>query len=368
MKKNFNISFFGSSLVSAYWNGAATYYRGILKYLHDAGHTITFYEPDAFDRQKNRDIADPDYAKIVVYQAKNEKSVLNTLSLASDSDIIIKASGVGIFDSLLEREVIKLKSQEKAVIFWDVDAPATLDRVENDPDDQFRNLIPEYDLILTYGGGEPVIYGYQQFGAVKCKPIYNALDPTTHHRVAPDENFRGTLNLLANRMPDREQRIWEFFFKPAGSLPDKIFNIGGSGWDQNIPDYKNLRSLGHIYTNEHNSFNSSPLAVLNINRDSMVRYGFSPATRIFEAAGAGACIITDNWKGIELFLEPDKECLVADSGDEVIDIIQELTEERAYKIGQMSMKRILNGHTYYHRIKELEKVLYEIPKFKEVTI
>jgi len=369
MKKSFNIAFFGSSLVSAYWNGAATYYRGILKSLNDAGHKITFYEPDAFDRQNNRDIADPEYAKIVVYSAATEKAVLNTMNLASDSDIIIKASGVGVFDTLLEREVLKLKTHDKAILFWDVDAPATLDRIEQDPEDPFKILIPEYDLILTYGGGDPVIDGYTRNGAVKCVPVYNALDPTTHYRVPPEERFSGSLNLLANRMPDREQRIWEFFFKPAFMLQDYIFNIGGSGWDQNIPDFKNLQSLGHIYTSEHNAFNSSPLAVLNINRESMVRYGYSPATRIFEAAGAGACIITDNWEGIGMFLEPDKECLVVNDGEEVAEIVSELTPDRAFKFGQAAMKRILNTHTYYHRVKELEKALFEIPKFKkEVTI
>jgi spore maturation protein CgeB len=54
-----SIAFFGSSLVSAYWNGAATYYRGIIRALHARGHRITFYEPNAKDRQKHRDIPDP---------------------------------------------------------------------------------------------------------------------------------------------------------------------------------------------------------------------------------------------------------------------------------------------------------------------
>ncbi|HEY0569142.1 MAG TPA: hypothetical protein VGD13_13620, partial [Xanthobacteraceae bacterium] len=60
------ISFFGSSLVSSYWNGAATYYRGILRALAGLGHEIVFYEPDAFERQSHRDIADPDWARVIV--------------------------------------------------------------------------------------------------------------------------------------------------------------------------------------------------------------------------------------------------------------------------------------------------------------
>ena len=67
MSAGLNIAFFGTSLVSAYWNGAATYYRGIIRALAERGHRVTFYEPDAFDRQSHRDIDDPDWARVVVY-------------------------------------------------------------------------------------------------------------------------------------------------------------------------------------------------------------------------------------------------------------------------------------------------------------
>ena len=60
------VAFFGSSLTSAYWNGAATYYRGIIRALHRRGFRVTFYEPDAYDRQVHRDIPDPDWAIIAV--------------------------------------------------------------------------------------------------------------------------------------------------------------------------------------------------------------------------------------------------------------------------------------------------------------
>ena len=119
----------------------------------------------------------------------------------------------------------------------------------------------------------------------------------------------------------------------------------------------NVRYLGHVYTHEHNAFNCTPLAVLNINRESMARYGFSPATRVFEAVGAGACLITDYWEGIEQFLEPDSEILVAQNGKEVAEHIRSLTEERANFIGNAARKRVLSEHTYAHRITQLEAVL-----------
>src|SRR3954463_5900751 len=90
------IAFFGSSLVSAYWNGAATYYRGLIRALHGRGHRVTFYEPDAFQRQQHRDIADPDWAADVVYSPDDPAAVQRCLDAARTCDLIIKASGVGV--------------------------------------------------------------------------------------------------------------------------------------------------------------------------------------------------------------------------------------------------------------------------------
>jgi spore maturation protein CgeB len=349
------IAFFGSSLVSAYWNGAATYYRGILRELAARGHRITFYEPDAFERQEHRDIPDPDWARVVVYPATDE-GVERALTDARGADLVVKASGVGVYDELLEAAVLDLRRPDGLAAFWDVDAPATLDRLESQLRDPFRPLIPRYDLVFTYGGGDPVVQAYRRFGARDCVPVYNALDPTTHHPVPPDPRFAGDLGFLGNRLPDREARVEEFFLKPAAELPDRRFLLGGNGWDDK-PMSANVSHLGHVYTRDHNAFNSTPLAVLNINRESMARYGFSPPTRVFEAAGAGACLITDAWEGIELFLEPGWEVLVARHGGDVVERLRELTPDRARQIGQAALRRIRSEHTYAHRAAQVEAVL-----------
>jgi spore maturation protein CgeB len=352
------IAFYGSSLLSAYWNGAATYYRGIIKELFKRGHLVTFYEPDAYERQKHRDLPDPDWAKVVVYEATEHKA-LEMVRKASEADIIIKASGVGVFDALLEAEVLKTRRQGQACIFWDVDAPATLQRMEENHHDSFGKLVPLYDIILTYGGGQPVIDAYKAFGAKDCIPIYNALDPETHYPVPPESRFQGELAFLGNRLPDREIRVEEFFLKAALMLPDRKFILGGNGWDdKNLPE--NVQYMNHVYTKDHNAFNVSPKTVLNISRDSMAKMGFSPATRVFEAAGAGACLITDNWTGIGLFLEPDKEVLVANNGNEVVRLLKDLSPEQTKTIGEAARKRMLAEHTYAHRSENLENILLQL--------
>jgi spore maturation protein CgeB len=351
-----SIAFFGSSLVSAYWNGAATYYRGILQALAANGHRITFYEPDAYDRQAHRDIADPDWARVFVYPAEGETGVERALDEARAADLIVKASGVGVFDALLETRVPAIKRGGAVAAYWDVDAPATLDRLAADRDDPFRGLIPTYDLVLTYGGGPPVVAGYRQFGARCCVPIYNGLDPNTHHPVPPEPRFACDLGLIANRLPDRENRIDEYFIEVAADLPDRRFLLGGSGWaDKALP--ANIRYLGHLYTHDHNAFNASARAVLNVSRDSMAAYGFSPATRVFEAAGAAACIITDAWEGIAQFFEPGREILVAENGPAVAEQLARLTPETARQIGTAAKARALTDHTYTQRVALLQQVL-----------
>ena len=153
MMSSLRIAFFGSSLVSTYWNGAATYYRGMIRALAARGHRITFYEPDALDRQSHRDMQDPEWAQVVIYPARQVSQVLHALDSARDADIIVKASGVGVHDGLLESAALGLRRPGNLVIFWDVDAPATLERVTRDASDVFGKLAREYDLILTYGGG-----------------------------------------------------------------------------------------------------------------------------------------------------------------------------------------------------------------------
>jgi spore maturation protein CgeB len=349
------IAFYGSSLLSSYWNGAATYYRGLLRDLAGRGWQITFYEPDAFGRQQHRDIDPPEWARSVVYDATPE-ALRAVLEEARAADIVVKANGVGVFDTELLEGIVEHSREDALRIFWDVDAAATLEEMRADESHVVRRMLPSLDMVLTYGGGPPVVDNYTGFGARRCIPVYNALDPTTHHPVPGDPAFSADLAFLGNRLPDREARVEEFFLRAAASLPERSFLIGGNGWEtKGMPG--NVRHLGHVYTHQHNAFNCTPLAVLNVARDSMADIGFSPATRVFEAAGAAACLITDAWEGIEHFLTPDSEVLVARDGQDVADHLAALTPERARAIGQAALARVLAAHTYRHRGEQVDALL-----------
>lgn len=349
------LTFFGSSLVSAFWNGAATYYRGVLRALAARGHEVVFCEPDAFDRQANRDLAvDPDYARVVVYRDESERDTL--LARALDrSDWVIKCSGVGVWDAELEEGLAGAGHARTA--FWDVDAPATLALVRGGGAPSLAALVPRLEHVFTYGGGPPVVAAYLELGARACTPVYNGLDPDEHRPVRRRERSWDVL-FMGNRLPDREERVEEFLLRPAHALPSHRFALGGSGWEhRDLPP--NVTRLGHVPTKDHNQLNASARLVLNVHRQAMVENGWSPATRMFEAAGAGACQVTDAWEGIDDFFAPGEEILVARNAAEVERAVRCVSEREALRIGAAARRRALRDHTYERRAAAMHDALVD---------
>lgn len=356
------IAFYASSILSSYWNGAATYYRGIVRALAARGHEITFYEPDALGRQERRDMEPPPWCRVVVYPATIE-GVLEASAAACDADVVVKASGVGVFDAELLSATMASARPDAIRIWWDVDAPATLSEIRRDRDAPLRRVLAHLDLVLTYGGGPGICDEYRALGARNCVPIYNAVDPETHFPAPPDARYEADLGFLGNRLPDRERRVGEFLFEPARHAPELRFLLGGAGWDDaDLP--ANVRALGHVPTADHNAFNATVRAVLNVTRDSMAERGYSPPTRVFEAAAAGACLITDAWEGIDAFLAPGTEVLVARDGHDVLEHLSTLSDERARDLGERARARMLAEHTYARRATEVDAALAPIAAAK----
>ena len=351
------IAFYGSSLLSSYWNGAATYYRGMIRQLAAHGHHVTFYEPEVYDRHAHTDIEPPPWAEVRIYPATPE-ALRAVLAEAARADVVVKTSGVGVFDDELLVGTIAAARPDAVKVFWDVDAPATLAEIRGRADHPMHRAVSSLDIVLTYGGGPPVVAAYEALGARRCVPVYNALDPDTHHPAPAEPRFAADLSLLANRLPDREARVEAFFLDAAARLPDRTFLLGGNGWHTKAMP-PNVRHLGHVPTRDHNAFNNSATAVLNIARDTMATNGYSPATRVFEAAGAGACLITDAWVGLEIFLKEGEEVLVAHDGAEVAAHVAALTPERARAIGDAARRRVLSEHTYARRGVQADAILRE---------
>lgn len=349
------IAFHGASLLSCYRNSAATYYRGVLRNLAGLGYDITFYEPDVSDRQQHRDIEPPEWCRSVVYPATVE-GVRMAIAEAATADVVVKASDVGVFDDELLSGLLAAARPDAVRLFWDVDAPRTLQRMRSTEHHPLRQALPHLDGVMTRGGGPPVVAAYRALKARCCVPIYNGIDPATHHPTTAEQRFAGDLGFLGNRLPDREDRTEEFFLKPAQRMAARRFLLGGAGWDEK-PVSPNIEKRGHISSQDHNGFNRSCRAVLNVSRDSMAAAGYSPPARIFEAAGAGACIITDHWEGIGYFLKPGEQVLIARDGQDVADHLDGLTPQRAKDIGVSALEHVLMHHSYATRAAEADAVL-----------
>lgn len=373
--KGLNLYVFGSSLTSAFWNGAATYYRGLYKNLHQLGYRITFAEPDIYNRLQHRDWPpgeDPPYARCPVYRGRAELE--GCLRAARDADLIIKHSGVGAEDEFLEAAVLDAAAAAPAgarprVAFWDVDAPATLAALEADEADEadeaaaaapmpgLRRHLCSYDFVFTYGGGPPVVERYLRLGARCCYPVYNGLDPDTHFPEPPVDAWRSDVMFLGHRLPDREERVQRFFLGAARRDPQHQYLLAGEGWE-GAEVGANVRRCGYVSPSQHNRLNASARLVVNLNRDSMARAGFSPPTRIFEAAGAAATIVSDAWAGMALFFEPGREILLASGPDDIRDYAAGLAPAAAALMGQRARQRALADHTYARRAARVHRLLH----------
>lgn len=355
MTQGLDIAFFGCSLVSAYQNGPATYCRGILRALAERGHRIRFYEPLLDERLAHRDIVDPPWATVTRYPPDGS-GLEAALADAYDADVLIKSSDIGVFDDLIEAALPHCTTSSALSVYWDMSGPATLARLRERTDDPLRLQLPWYDLVVIRNGGPDVVEGFERIGARCCFPVYNAFDPTTHYPTAPDAHYSALLTLCAHRAPERDEQIGRTFLSVAASLPGRRFVLAGCGWDDMaLPG--NVSYLGYVYTGEHNALYASTRASLNVARPLDRESGYCPSARLFEAAAAGACAISEPWPGMEQFFEPGNDILLAICGEEVAAHLALLNPERAALIGRRARDRALTQHTFAHRAIEVEALL-----------
>ncbi|MGH9416337.1 MAG: CgeB family protein [Terriglobales bacterium] len=280
---------------------------------------------------------------------------------AREADLIIKHSGVGSDDDYLEAAVLETAAaapcgRRPRVAYWDVDAAATLADVARRPDHPLRACLPQFDFVFTYGGGPKVVAQFLELGAQRCFPIYNGLDPDTHFPAPTDGAFQSDLSFLGHRLPDREARVQHFFFGAARRRPGLQFLLAGEGWTQ--PQEANVRTCGYLAPGFHNALNASARLVLNLNREAMAQAGFSPPTRIFEAAGAGAAIVSDAWTGMGLFFEPGREILIAAGPEQLAEHLDAVSPAAARALGRRARERALAEHTYQRRAARFEQLLH----------
>ena len=355
MIRGLRFAFFGPAIGLSSGNPVAGYLRGILRALHDTGHEIIYYEPNPCQRPLRRDIVNPPWAKIVVYPANDERNLYPLYTDAHSADVIVKVSHIGAFDAVMEKEIIEMKRMGNLIYFWDIAPLNTLSRICLKTDDPFITMIPKFDTILTLGGGEPIKKTYSEFHAKRCVPIYNALDPFVYFPVEPNAKFHADLATLSSRPADQNSLTCDLFFNAAAALPHNKFLLAGSGWQGN-PLPRNVQYIGTIFPRDNNAFYSTPKCILHRTHPHAKLATF-PAAEIFQAAGAGACLLTDYWTGLENFLEPDTEILLARTPEELAEKIQSPSVDRARQIGAAARKHLLAHHTSAHRAHQIDQLI-----------
>ncbi len=346
------IVIFGLSITSSWGNGHATTFRALARALHARGHRIIFFERDVEWYASNRDLPEPPFCDIVLFE--NWKRVLQRVRKElCDADVAMVGSyfpdGYGAIEEMLE-------SRAQVKTFYDIDTPITMAKLRaGDAEYIKRSHIPGFDVYFSFTGGPTLRELALKFGAQTAVPLYCSFDPDKYCFAPPRREFACDFSYMGTYAPDRQPKIENMFCEPARRLPDRRFLIAGPQYPDTVRWPQNVRRMVHVDPQSHASFYSSSRLTLNVTRDEMVRAGYSPSVRLFEAAACGTAIVSDNWPGLDTFLEPGKEILLPRSIADVVSYIRDMDEAEIRLIGRSAQERVLAEHTSEQRALEFEK-------------
>lgn len=349
------IVLYGLTITSSWGNGHATTYRSLCKALARRGHHIHFVEKDVEWYRSNRDLPEPNFCTVHLYENwANERRLL--LSLASDADVIVIGS---YFPDAISAMRELLKNKRCPILFYDIDTPITLAQLRSKGHTDYLEsaLIPHFNAYLSFTGGPALLELEQRFGSPRAVAFFCSVDPDLYHPTPPRAEFSCDLSYLGTYAADRQPKLTALLDDPAARLQQMNFIVAGPQYPQQLTWQPNVRRLIHVSPPDHPAFYSSSRFTLNLTRDDMVSAGYSPSVRLFEASACGAAILSDSWPGLNEFLEPGSEILLPHNSADVTSILQDLTEEEARRIGMRARDRILAQHTAEHRAIEFEEIV-----------
>ena len=346
-----NIVILGLSITSSWGNGHATTYRGLVRALAARGHQITFLERDVPWYAGNRDMPEPPYCRAYLYQSPAELEP-NFASVIEAADLLVLGSyvpdGVAVAD-------VALRLARGVTAFYDIDTPVTLAALQGGSAEYIeRRHIPLFDLYLSFTGGPTLDRLEKQFGARCARPLYCSVDADMY---GEDPSIEKDIDLgyLGTYSADRQPTLDELLIRPASAWPRGQFMVVGPQYPAGVVFPPNVERTIHLAPAHHQAFYNRLRYTLNITRRDMVAAGYSPSVRLFEAAACATPIISDHWSGLESFLVPGREILLARTHQEVLAFLRDLPEGERVAIGRRAKERVLQSHTAAHRAAELEE-------------
>lgn len=346
---------FGLSVTSTWGNGHGTTFRALLSALHQRGHRITFFEKNVEWYASNRDLPDPEFCKVRLYEHWDE--ILPRVRRELDeADVALVGSyfpdGVAALDEIINTD-IPVKA------FYDIDTPITVAALGSHGKADYieSRQIPQLDIYFSFTGGPMLREIEARFGARHAVPLYCSFDPAKYRRTPLNRDFACDLSYMGTYAPDRQPKLRELLGAPAQQFNDRKFIVAGPQYPQDTAWPANVRHIPHLSPLWHPEFYSSSRFTLNVTRRDMAMAGFSPSVRLFEAAACGTTILSDNWPGLDSFFAPGTEILIPAHSADVLRYLTELSDAELRHIGNAAQQRVLGEHTNTHRAAEFESAI-----------
>ena len=350
----------GLSVTSSWGNGHATTYRALLKQLAALGHDLLFLEKDVPYYAKNRDMPNPKFCKLGLYNSEAE--------LKQGYEQEVREADVVIVGSYVPKGVEVgnwvTGTAGGVTAFYDIDTPVTLAKLKRQ-DYEYLNpeLISKYNLYLSFSGGPILKYLEDHYGSPMARALYCSVDPDLYFPEEKEKKWK--LGYLGTYSDDRQPTVEELLNKPAAEFPEDGFIVAGPQYPKDINWSKNVERISHLPPAEHRDFYNSQQFTLNVTREDMIKAGYSPSVRLFEAAACGVSIISDYWDGIDSIFEPGKEILIAKEASEVSKYFKSISKNERKEIGENARQKVMAKHTARARAEELEAYVKEVTQLSQ---
>lgn len=353
--ESLNITILGLSITSSWGNGHATTYRGLVQELNKAGHKVLFLERDKPWYAGNRDLPNPSYCNTCLYHSPEglKEKYENEIKGA---DLVIVGSYVP--DGIAIGEWVT-KTADGVTAFYDIDTPVTLAKLEeNDCEYLSRDLIAAYDLYLSFTGGPTLNYLQQEYHSPAARPLYCSVDPAAYYPA--EREIKWDLGYLGTYSEDRQPPLEKLLLKPAEKWQEGRYAVAGPMYPDSVQWPPNVQRYEHLAPEKHRWYYNSQRFTLNITRRDMIKRGYSPSVRLFEAAACGVPVISDYWEGLDQFFKPGEDILISRSAEDTLRYITSMTDDERRMIGKNARQKVLQNHTAAHRAEELVRYLDEV--------
>ncbi|HEX2120536.1 MAG TPA: glycosyltransferase, partial [Thermoanaerobaculia bacterium] len=334
----------GLSITSSWGNGHATTYRGLVRELAENGHDVLFLERDLSWYAQNRDLPHPPYCTTRIYRGLGQLRHRYTRHVA-EADLVIVGSyvpdGVAVGEWVTE-------TATGLTAFYDIDTPVTLSKLaRGDFEYLSPHLIPRYDLYLSFTGGPTLRRIEKKYGSPMARALYCSFDPALYYPQRRAAKW--DLGYLGTYSDDRQPTVQRLLLEPARRWKEGKFIVAGPQYPEDIEWPRNVARVTHLPPRRHRGFYNAQRFALNVTRVEMIRAGWSPSVRLFEAAACGVPIISDWWDGLDALFEPDREIVIAENGADVLRALRRIDDVARRAIGARARRRVLAAHTAQHR-------------------